>query len=89
MANEDGKDDRGRVVTIIVNAKKYEVAGKEITFEKVVKLAFPAPPPGSAIVYTVTYRKAEGKKAEGALSPGESVKVRDGTTFNVSATDKS
>jgi hypothetical protein len=54
-----------------------------------VKLAFPTPPPGESIVYTVTYRKGEGHKPEGTLTEGERVKVKDGMIFNVTATDKS
>jgi hypothetical protein len=89
MSESDDNEDKGHVVTIIVNARKYEFHGKEISFDQVVKLAYPTPPPGANIVYTITYRKADGKKTEGSLSEGQSVKIKDGTTFNVTATDKS
>ena len=86
-----GGDDHGHDhrVTIIVNAREKTWTEKEISFEQVVKLAFPTPPPGENIVYTVTYRKGEGHKPEGTLTQGESVKVKDGMIFNVTATDKS
>ncbi|MDO8571896.1 MAG: multiubiquitin domain-containing protein [bacterium] len=73
---------------IIVNGRQKVVTTKELTFAQVVALADNLPT-GENIVYTVTYRKAEGKKQEGTLVEGESVKVKDGTIFNVTATDKS
>jgi hypothetical protein len=86
-----GGDDHGHdhQVTIIVNAREKKWTEKGISFEQVVKLAFPTSPPGENIVYTVTYRNGEGHKPEGTLTEGESVKVKDGMIFNVTATDKS
>jgi Multiubiquitin len=84
-----GAEDHGHQVTIIVNAREKKWTEKEISFEQVVKLAFPTPQPGENIVYTVTYRKGEGRKPDGTLTEGESVKVKDGMIFNVTATDKS
>ena len=75
-------------ITIIVNTKKFAEKKDHISFDEVVKLAFPTPPPGT-IVYTVVYRNADEKKPDGSLSPGQSVKIKDGTIFNVTATDKS
>ena len=54
-----------------------------------VKIAYPVPPTGTLIVYTVVYRNADEKKPDGTLVAGGSVKVKDGTVFNVTATDKS
>ena len=83
-------DDYGQQqVTIIVNAREKVWTEREISFDQVVKLAFPTPPPGANIVYTVTYRRGQGRKPEGTLTEGESVKVKDGMIFNVTATDKS
>jgi hypothetical protein len=84
-------DNQGqaRQVTIIVNAREKVWTEKEISFDQVVKLAFPTPPPGENIVYTITYRRGEGHKPEGTMTEGESVKVKDGMIFNVTATDKS
>lgn len=76
-------------VTIVVNGREKVVTSKELTFEEVVALAFDKPPSGPNIMFTVTYRRAHGNKPEGALSPGESVKVKEGMIFNVTATDKS
>lgn len=49
----------------------------------------PYPDKNPNIIYTVTYRRGEGKKPEGTLVEGESVKVKDGMIFDVTRTDKS
>jgi hypothetical protein len=72
---------------VIVNGRPKEVDRRELTFDEVVRLAFPGPH-GPNIVFTVTYRKAEGNK-EGTLVQGQNVEVKDGTVFNVTKTDKS
>lgn len=77
-------------VTIIVNGREKVVAKKdEVSFEELVALAFDNPPKGPNIVFTITYRRGQGNKPEGTLTPGETVKVKDGMIFNVTATDKS
>jgi hypothetical protein len=73
---------------IIVNLEPKTVESREVSYEQVVKLAYPTPP-SPETRYTVTYRKAE-KPHEGSLAPGQSVEVKkDGTIFNVKATGKS
>jgi hypothetical protein len=75
--------------TIIVNGRQKVVTEKEISFAKIVALAFDNPPTGENIIFTVTYRKGEVDKQEGTLVTGETVKIKDGMIFNVTATDKS
>lgn len=41
------------------------------------------------ITYSVTYKRGQGKKPEGTLVPGASVKVKEGMVFNVSETGQS
>lgn len=79
--------DKG--ITIVVNAEQHTVAGRELTFEQIVQIAFPNNPQGGNWLYTVLYRRGGGNKPEGTLVKGESVKLKDGMVFNVSATDKS
>lgn len=74
--------------TIIVNAQEKTVTVRELSFEAIVHLAFP-PPTNSTMMFTVTYRRGEGNKPQGTLVEGETVKVKDGMIFNVTATDKS
>lgn len=87
MNTTEQKDDHGKHFTIVINGREYEVAEHEISFEQLVALAFPSPAPGDT--HTVTYRKANGNKPEGTLMPGGTVKVKDGTIFNVTETHKS
>jgi len=82
-------DDKDKTFTIIVNGRSRTVTTRELTFDEVVKLAFDNPPSGPNVVITVTYHKAHGDKPEGSLLPGGTVKVKDGMTFDVTATDKS
>ena len=82
-------------VTIIVNGREKVVPSNELSpdgelsFEKVVSLAYDTPPSGPNIVFTMSYRNGAGRPPDGRLVAGRSVKVQDGTIFNVSFTDKS
>jgi len=76
-------------ITVIVNGRKKEAPGRVLTFMQVVALAFDPVPSGPDWVFTVTYRKAARKPHEGTLTEGETVTVRNGTIFNVTATNKS
>lgn len=75
--------------TIIVNGRQKVVTAREMSFADIVALAFDPPPTGPNIVFTITYRRGEGDKPEGTLIEGESVKIKEGMIFNVTATDKS
>lgn len=75
--------------TIIVNGREKVVTARELSFAEVVALAFDTPPSGQNIVFTITYRRGEGNKPEGTLVEGETVKIKEGMIFNVTATDKS
>jgi hypothetical protein len=77
-------------LTIVVNGREKEVGERELTFTELVGLAFNGmPATGNNTIYTITYRRGDGSKPEGTLVEGESVKVKDGMIFNVTATDKS
>lgn len=76
-------------ITIVVNGREKTVIGKELSFAQLVALAFDTPPTGENIVFTITYRRGQGEKPEGSLVEGETVKIKKGMIFNVTATDKS
>ncbi|HCG01744.1 MAG TPA: hypothetical protein DEV93_14525 [Chloroflexi bacterium] len=89
QSNEpQAEQGKAHEVTIIVNGRKRPVEEKDISFEDVVELAYPGTPTGPNIVYTVAYRKAAGNRS-GDLLAGQSVKVKEGTIFDVTQTDKS
>lgn len=83
------KPDNNKEYTIIVNGREKTVTEKELSFDDIVALAFDNPPTGPNIVFTITYRRGHGNKPEGSLVEGETVKIKDGMIFNVTATDKS
>ncbi len=87
--DNDQIDLNNKGFAIVVNGREKTVEDEELTFDQVVALAFDDPPVGEFICFTITYRGAGGRKPEGTLVKGDSVKVKDGTIFNVTVTDKS
>jgi hypothetical protein len=87
---EEQRRDRPKKDTeIVVNGREKTVEKNELSFDQVVDLAFNPRPTGQYVVFTITYRRGQGNKPEGTLIEGQSVKVKDGMIFNVTATDKS
>ena len=91
---EEGRGDHGhqhghgshKEVTIIVNGREKKAPKEELSFDEIVALAnLPSDP---STIFTVTYRRAQSNK-EGTLVEGETVKVKEGTIFNVTPTNKS
>ncbi len=78
-----------KVFAIVVNAQKKEVAEPYLTFDEVVKLAFPIPPAGQNILFTIKYRKGPAVNPKGSLLEGQSVRIKDGMIFDVTPTDRS
>lgn len=78
-------------VTIIVNGRQRSVPkNSELTVAQVVALAFDSPPTGENVEFTITYRKGGNEnRPEGSMTGTDTVKVKEGTVFNVTATDKS
>lgn len=79
-----------KTVTIIVEGTPHEwPKNDQISYAQVVTLEVPDYSPTSGISYAVKYVRGEGHKPEGILSPGESVKVKEGMVFSVSETGQS
>ena len=78
-----------KTVTIIVEGTPHEWSKDDITYAQVVTLEVPDFPQHPEITYSVTYKRGHGNKPEGILSPGASVKVKEGMIFNVSPTGES
>jgi hypothetical protein len=93
MANADDGSQKGgpdKPVAIIVNGRPKQWSSKEISFEEVIALAFDTPPDSNDTIFSVTYRKGGNEhRPEGVMVAGDSIKVKDGTVFNVSATNRS
>jgi hypothetical protein len=78
-----------KTYNIVVNGRQQTIAGNELSYDQVVKLAYPNPLTGPNVLISVTYRRGIGDKPEGTLSPGQSVRLKDGMIFDVVVTDKS
>lgn len=90
MSNEHGQGgEHQHQFQIIVNAREKDVHAKNQSFDDIVKLAFETPPTGENVVFTITYRNGPPENKEGTLIEGQTVHVKDGMVFNVTATDKS
>ena len=78
-----------KTVTIIVEGTPHEWPKTEISYAEVVKLEVPDYAQHPEITYSVKYKRGHGDKPEGILSPGGSVKVKEGMIFSVSPTGQS
>ena len=87
MSNEE--KDKQKLVTIIIDGSPHEVEKDDMTYVEIVTLADPEFPQHPNTTYSVTYKRGHGNKPEGTLSPGGSVKIKDGMVFNVSRTGQS
>jgi hypothetical protein len=74
-------------VTIFVNTDPFPWDRRKITYDEVVKLAFPNGPFGPDVKYAVMWTKPDGQ--EGALRVGQSVTVVNDMAFDVRNADKS
>jgi len=77
-----------RQTEIIVNARKRIVKGDIVSFEEVVRLAFPGSHDPN-VAFSMTFRHAASEPHSGELGAGGHVKVKDGTVFNVTRTVRS
>lgn len=88
MADNNKEHGHEKEFKIVVNGRDTVVTDETLSFEQVVALAFDMPA-NDTTVFTVTYRHAHQNPAEGTLVAGQTVKVKNGTIFNVTATNKS
>jgi hypothetical protein len=70
-------------LNIVVNGKAKKVDNAILSFDEVVKLAYPAPPESGDLVFTVTFHNADQEPKNGDLVPKQTVSVRNGTSFTV------
>lgn len=78
-----------KTITIIVEGTPHEWPKGEIIYAEVVTLEDPNNSQHPEINYLVKYKNGHGNKPEGILSPGASVKVKEGMVFSVSPTGQS
>jgi hypothetical protein len=77
------------VFHINVNSRPKVVNQEVLTFEEIATLAFPTTDGIQNPIYTVTFKNADQNPSAGTLVAGESVKIKNGTIFNVTRTGQS
>lgn len=83
-------DEVEKEVTIVVNSEQHIVPKGKISYERLVDLAFNGSPPcGPQIRISITYSEGVPEQPEGSVRVGQSVKVKNGMIFDVSATNQS
>ena len=86
MSEQQHEDHHEKKYKIVVNGVPTTVEEEVLSFDEVVRLAFPEPNPET--IYSVTFEKAKEPK-EGELLPGQSVTIKEGTEFDVDDTGRS
>ena len=92
MSDESASEgiELGKGFEVVVNGRRTRVPTDQVTFDQVVNMAYPDGGSGPQIAYTVTFYNGGGRREEGGLTEGDPpVKVKDGTVFNVTRTDRS
>lgn len=87
--NMNGEKEKTDEISIIINGKEKLVLEKKLSFIDVVILAFGIMSTEVNTIYTMTFKRGEEKKREGSLVEGDTIRVKAGMIFNVTATDKS
>ncbi|MGC2161526.1 MAG: multiubiquitin domain-containing protein [Silvibacterium sp.] len=78
-----------KAVTIFVNGEPHEETEIHLSFEAVVKIAYPVTPAGVCIEFTVIYRNGPPANPKGSLTAHHSVKIQNRMIFDVTPTDRS
>lgn len=82
---DDASKGKEKSFNIVINGQQETVKDNHLTYEQVVRLAFPGGP--FDILYSVTYANPHGH--DGTLAPGQKVTVKDGMSLNVVKTNRS
>lgn len=85
------KGNKDKTIVIIVNGQEVSVPAKpkEISYEQVVKIAYPQYEENDQIIYTVAYSKGPSENQKGTLVKGQTVKLKKGMIFNVGCSSRS
>jgi hypothetical protein len=81
---------KAKTYRIFINGQAKVVATKWVTYAQIVAIAFPNPPTGPNIIYTVGYEDGPPRNSSGSLTAQSGkIQVKDGMIFDVTPTDKS
>lgn len=79
----------GISLQILVNAEPIEVHRRSLSFEDVVRLAYPEASFAENIGWTVTYSRGPSQNTEGGMVMGQTLILKQGMVVNVRCTDRS
>ena len=74
---------------IIINGSPYRVTGGLISFDEIVDCAYPEGDHGPLVKFTVNFYNGGGRPLQGKVSNRRRIRIKDGTVFNVTRTDRS
>lgn len=84
----DGKKDN-QTTDIYVNTRSETWQDKDISYEELLALAYPAEPVSDQETVTVRFSRGNGGNGAGSLTAGHSVKLKKGMVFDVVRTSRS
>lgn len=73
-------------ISISINGRWHAMRGRTVTFEQLLRIAFPAQALYNPELATVSYRGGVASAPEGLLTPGDAIPLADGLRVNASAT---
>lgn len=85
IPHEAGVPGKEKTYNIIINGQQEIVSDHHMTYDEVIRLAFPGGP--FDILYSVSYANLHGR--DGTLAPGQKTVIKNGTSFNVIKTNRS
>ena len=92
MAASQSQGNQGqgpKTLTIFVNTDPHEVEHGKLTFQQIVRLAFPSEAGNPDILFKVSYRRGQGHSELMTLAEGGEVQAQEGMVFNVSYENRS
>jgi hypothetical protein len=89
MTEEKAVEHEKKAVTIYINGTAKQVHKERLSYEEIVSLAFSTPPGGENVQVTVQYSRGHSSKLKGTLVEGQSVEIKEGMEFDVTATNRS
>ncbi len=73
-------------ISISVNGRWHAMRGRTVSFEQLLRIAFPDRMPATPSAATITYRHGAPACPEGILTPGDVIPLAEGLLVNATAT---
>ena len=89
LQEQNKATEKEKAFQITVNSRPKVATQEVLSFDQIATLAFPNPDGIQNPIFTVTFKDADQKPPSGTLVAGESVRIKNGTNFNVTRTSQS